>query len=59
MQNLLKQLLGTCRDLNGLLKTKDPYHSQVVDRMLNKVEASFDKDGNAIQKLFLSKKSKK
>lgn len=59
MPNILTELLSTCRQLNGLLKTKDPHHSQVVDRMLNKVEASLDKDGNAIQKLFLSKKSKK
>jgi hypothetical protein len=61
MPNILTELLSTCRQLNGLLKTKDPHHSQIVDSLLNKVEGAVtntDKDSSAIQKLLMNKKQK-
>ena len=58
MPNIFTELLSTCRQLNGLLKTKDPHHSQIVDSLLNKVEGATDKDSNAIQKLLINKKQK-
>jgi len=58
MPNILTELLSTCRQLNGLLKTKDPHHSQIVDSLLNKVDGAMNKDSNAIQKLLMNKKQK-
>jgi cytochrome c556 len=46
MQTLSQELLETCRQLNGLLKTKDPYHSEIVERMLNKIENEQNKDSD-------------
>lgn len=60
MPNILTELLSTCRQLNGLLKTKDPHHAQIVESLLNKVEGASkkttNKDSEAIQKLFINKK---
>jgi len=38
MDELNTELIDTCRQLNRLLKVKDPYHSEIVERMLNKIE---------------------
>ena len=38
MDDLNTELIDTCRQLNRLLKVKDPYHSEIVERMLNKIE---------------------
>jgi hypothetical protein len=61
MPNILTELLSTCRQLNGLLKTKDPHHSQIVESLLNKVEGAVNftnKDSEAIQKSILNKTKK-
>jgi len=35
---MLNQILSTCKQLNRLLKTKDPYHSDLVAQLLAKIE---------------------
>ena len=35
---MLNQILSTCKQLNRLLKSKDPYHSDMVDTLLAKIE---------------------
>lgn len=42
MDELNTELIDTCRQLNRLLKAKDPYHSGIVERMLNKIENRSD-----------------
>lgn len=43
MDELNTELIDTCRQLNRLLKDKDPYHSGIVDRMLDKIETRSEK----------------
>jgi len=36
---MLNQLLTTCKQLNRLLKAKDPYHADLVATLLSKIES--------------------
>jgi len=35
---ITEQILSTCKQLNRLLKAKDPYHADLVATLLSKVE---------------------
>lgn len=41
---MLNQILSTCKQLNRLLKTKDPYHSDLVAQLLTKIENQIPSD---------------
>lgn len=36
---MLNEILTTCKQLNRLLKAKDPYHASLVEALLSKIEA--------------------
>ena len=36
---MLNQILTTCKQLNRLLKAKDPYHADLVATLLSKIES--------------------
>jgi len=36
---MLNQILSTCKQLNRLLKAKDPYHADLVATLLSKIES--------------------
>ena len=41
---MLNQILSTCKQLNRLLKSKDPYHSDMVSTLLAKIEKQIPSD---------------
>ena len=41
---MLDQILYTCKQLNRLLKSKDPYHSDMVSKLLAKIEKQIPSD---------------
>ena len=41
---MLDQILSTCKQLNRLLKTKDPYHADLVETLLNKIDKAIPSD---------------
>ena len=41
---MLNQILSTCKQLNRLLKAKDPYHSDLVAQLLAKIESQIPSD---------------
>ena len=41
---MLNQILTTCKQLNRLLKSKDPYHSDMVSTLLAKIEKQIPSD---------------
>lgn len=41
---MLNQILSTCKQLNRLLKTKDPYHADMVDALLRKLDKAIPSD---------------
>jgi cytochrome c556 len=36
---MLNEILSTCKQLNRLLKAKDPYHADLVATLLSKIES--------------------
>jgi len=36
---MLNEILTTCKQLNRLLKAKDPYHADLVATLLSKIES--------------------
>ena len=36
---MLNEILTTCKQLNSLLKAKDPYHADLVATLLSKIES--------------------
>lgn len=41
---MLNQILSTCKQLNRLLKAKDPYHADLVATLLDKIEKQIPSD---------------
>jgi len=41
---MLDQILSTCKQLNRLLKTKDPYHADLVETLLAKLDKAIPSD---------------
>jgi len=41
---MLNQILTTCKQLNRLLKAKDPYHADLVATLLSKIESQIPSD---------------
>ena len=41
---MLDQILYTCKQLNRLLKRKDPYHADLVENLLSKIEKAMPSD---------------
>ena len=41
---MLNQILSTCKQLNRLLKTKDPYHADLVETLLDKIDKAIPSD---------------
>ena len=41
---MLDQILSTCKQLNRLLKRKDPYHADLVETLLNKLDKAIPSD---------------
>ena len=47
---MINQILKTCKQLNRLLKRKDPYHADMVDALLRKIELSVPSDNRKVDK---------
>ena len=47
---MLDQILKTCKQLNSLLKRKDPYHADMVDALLRKLESSVPSDNHKVDR---------
>lgn len=43
---MLNEILSTCKQLNRLLKAKDPYHADLVSTLLSKIESQIPSDEN-------------
>jgi cytochrome c556 len=41
---MLNQILSTCKQLNRLLKAKDPYHADLVETLLAKIDKAIPSD---------------
>ncbi len=41
---MLDQVLSICKQLNRLLKTKDPYHADLVETLINKLDKAIPSD---------------
>ena len=41
---MLNEILSTCKQLNRLLKAKDPYHADLVSTLLSKIESQIPSD---------------
>lgn len=41
---MLNQILSTCKQLNRLLKTKDPHHADMVSTLLDKIDKAIPSD---------------
>lgn len=41
---MLNEILATCKQLNRLLKAKDPYHSDLVSTLLDKIDKQIPSD---------------
>lgn len=41
---MLNEILSTCKQLNRLLKTKDPYHADLVETLLAKIDRAIPSD---------------
>lgn len=41
---MLNEILSTCKQLNRLLKAKDPYHSDLVSTLLDKIDKQIPSD---------------
>ena len=47
---MINQILKTCKQLNRLLKRKDPYHADMVDALLRKIETSVPSDNRKVDR---------
>ena len=45
---MLNQILSTCKQLNRLLKSKDPYHADLVDSLLRKIDKAIPSDSEGV-----------
>lgn len=43
---MLSEILDTCKQLNRLLKAKDPYHADLVSTLLSKIESQLPSNEN-------------
>jgi hypothetical protein len=41
---MLNEILSTCKQLNRLLKAKDPYHADLVSTLLDKIDKQIPSD---------------